>query len=143
MENAGTAPQGILTAHEAGLVGCIQCGLASPRGTTHCPRCGRVLHPPSRRSLQAVWAWMAAGVVFYIPANVYPMLVTTYLGHSSENTIVGGAIELGQGGDWPVAAIVLMASVVIPITKFIAIAYLADRRDPLDRKLHAPPPPAV
>ena len=41
------------------------------------------------------------------------------------STIVGGAVELAQAGEWPVALIILLASVAIPISKFIAIAYLA------------------
>lgn len=66
-------------------------------------------------------------MIAYIPANVYPMLRTSTLGHMSESTIVGGAIELVEYGSFGVAFIVFFASVVIPISKFIAIAYLAYR----------------
>ncbi len=30
-------------------------------------------------SLQRVWAWLLAGVIAYIPANLYPMLETRTL----------------------------------------------------------------
>lgn len=53
------------------------------------------------------------------------MLATSTLGRRTENTIVGGVIELFDHGSWGVALIVFLASVVIPIGKFIAIAYLA------------------
>jgi len=77
--------------------------------------------------LQRVWAWLFAGMVVYIPANVYPMLRTSTLGSTSESTIVGGVLELVEHGSFGVAFIVFFASVVIPISKFIAIAYLAYR----------------
>lgn len=119
------------TAHAAGLVGCRECGRVRPLGTPLCPRCGSALHPPSPASLQRVWAWLAAGVVFYIPANLYPMLLTTIFGHTTRNTILGGAIDLARHGALWVALVVFVASIIIPITKFVVIAWLALQvRDP-------------
>jgi paraquat-inducible protein A len=114
-----------LTAAEAGLVGCRVCTLASPMGTTDCPRCGSSLSSRDPMSLQRVWAWWAAGVLCYIPANLYPMLETQTLFREQASTIVGGAIELYQHGSWGVATIVLAASVGIPLAKFFSIAFLA------------------
>jgi paraquat-inducible protein A len=65
------------------------------------------------------------GIMFYIPANLYPMLTTKTLLSTSEDTIVGGAFELIHHGSWGIAIIILVASVVIPMSKFVAIAYLA------------------
>lgn len=118
----------VLTAHRAGLVGCRGCGRVWPEAETVCARCGAPLSPPDRRSLQAVWAWLAAGLIFYVPANLLPMLRTeTFAGlqGNHESTIIGGAVELARYGNWGVAAIVFVASVVIPIAKFVAIAWLA------------------
>ncbi len=114
-----------LTARDAGLVGCRQCTKVWPGGTRVCARCGGRLESRDPTSLQRVLAWSLVGVLFYIPANVYPMLLTNTVGRASESTIVGGAIELAQHGAWGVAFIVFFASVVIPVGKFIAIAYLA------------------
>lgn len=118
----------VLTAHRAGLVGCRGCGRVWPETFTTCGRCGARLTPPDRRSLQAVWAWLAAGLIFYVPANMLPMLKTqTFAGlrGSSEATIIGGVIELLHYGSYGVAAIVFVASIVVPIGKFIVIAWLA------------------
>lgn len=76
-------------------------------------------------SLQRVWAWWIAGVLAYIPANLYPMLHTRTLLHSSEDTIIAGAFEIAAHGSIIVAGIILGASVIIPLCKFFAIAYLA------------------
>ncbi len=115
----------ILTARDAGLVGCRGCGRVWPQGTPTCGRCGARLVPVDVRGLQAVWAWLIAGLIFYVPANLYPMLLTKTLTGHLENTILGGVIELLAHHNYGVAAIVFGASIVIPIGKFIAIAYLA------------------
>lgn len=114
-----------LTARDAGMVGCRQCTRVWPIGTKVCERCGGSLESRDRTSLQRVCAWWLVGLLFYIPANLYPMLITRTVGRASESTIVGGVIELAHHGAWGVAAIVFFASVIIPVGKFIAIAYLA------------------
>jgi paraquat-inducible protein A len=116
---------GALTAREAGLVACTRCARVWTRGQEACGRCGSALHSRKPRSLQMVWAWWAAGLVAYIPANLYPMLRTQTLIGSSESTIIGGAVELVHHGAVPVALVILIASVAIPVGKFVAIAYLA------------------
>lgn len=115
----------MITARDAGLVACTTCAKVWPAGTRTCGRCGSTLHARDTRSLQRVWAWWAAGLLCYIPANVTPMLVTRTLVSNQENTIVGGAVEIARHGDIPVALVVLIASVMIPVSKFLAIAYLA------------------
>ncbi|XDB00307.1 paraquat-inducible protein A [Sulfitobacter sp. LCG007] len=115
----------ILTAKEMGLVACTRCSQVWPMGTGRCGRCGHVLASRDQHSLQKVWALLIVGLMTYIPANLYPMLQTRTLFHLQENTIVGGAIELMDYGNYGVALIILFASVAIPIGKFVAIAYLA------------------
>jgi paraquat-inducible protein A len=126
MANAEHA-QPVLTARAAGLVGCGECGHVYPMGTEACSVCGTELISRDMASLQRVWAWLFAGLVVYVPANVYPMLRTTTLGRTKESTIVGGVFDLIHHGSIGVALIVFVASVVIPVSKFIAIAYLAMR----------------
>ena len=121
------------TARESGLVGCTRCMRPSPAGRRRCPRCGSILHSRDPFSLQKVWAWWLVGLACYVPANIYPMLETRTLLSTQSDTIVGGAVKLGQHGNWGVATIILAASVLIPVGKFIALAGLAIgvRRGPL------------
>lgn len=114
-----------MTARRAGLVACQRCGQVHPLQTTVCKRCGGALRSRDGESLQKVWAWLIAGMIAYIPANVYPMLLTSTLVERSESTIIGGVIELVHYGSIGIAAIVFIASVMIPVGKFVAIAYLA------------------
>ncbi len=76
-------------------------------------------------SLQKVWAWWLVGLGCYIPANLYPMLETRTLVSTQSDTIVGGAVDLARHGNWGVAAIILIASVLIPVGKFVVLAGLA------------------
>ena len=123
---ADNAP--VMTAHRAGLVGCRACGRVWPETQAICARCGSDLVLTDRRSLNAVWAWLVAGLIFYLPANLFPMLKTSTFGGlagNSEATILGGVVELIHYGNWGVAAIGFLASIVVPIGKFLAIGWLA------------------
>lgn len=115
----------IVTAREKGLICCRECARVWPADETHCGTCGKTLRSRDDQSLQKVWAWWVAGVIAYIPANLYPMLKTRTLFHTSEDTIIAGAIEIAAHGSFGVAFIILLASVAIPLGKFFAIAYLA------------------
>ncbi len=113
-----------LTAREAGLVACTSCGLAQD-ASRRCRRCGSRLQSRKYMSQQRVWAWLAAGIVTYIPANIYPMLITRTFFREQESNIVEGIIELADHGSYGISAIILVASILIPIGKFTAIATLA------------------
>jgi paraquat-inducible protein A len=114
----------ILTARAAGLIGCDTCGKVSAARVAVCPRCEAALSSRKSGGQQVVLAWLLAGIIAYVPANLYPMLLTQRLGQQLTSTIVGGAIDLLQHGDWVVSSIVLVASVLVPIGKFVAIGYL-------------------
>ena len=113
------------TARAMGLVTCRSCARVWPVSQSVCSRCGSGLASRPTHRLQWVWAFWLTGLIAYIPANLYPMLVTSTFSQEKASTIVGGAVEIAQHGDWPIAAIVLIASVVIPLAKFTAIAFLA------------------
>ena len=124
MERAGT-PERILNARDVGVVGCQRCSRVWHVGTRRCGRCGYRLVARDALSLQRVWAWWLVGMICYIPANIYPMLRTRTLFQTSEDTIVGGAVTLFENGSYGIALVIIVASVVIPVGKFLAIAFLA------------------
>lgn len=124
MELAGRTSN-IISAKDLGAVACTRCTKVWPVGTETCDRCGRAIVARDDKSLQRVWALWLVGIMCYVPANMYPMLQTRTLIKVQEDTIVGGAIELIHHGAIGIALIILIASVVIPLGKFIAIAFLA------------------
>ena len=118
----------LLTGAEAGLVTCETCGLlsqpASPAEPGYCPRCGAALEWRRPRSIQTTWALVVAAAICYIPANLLPVLGTTTLGSTEYDTIMGGVMFLYTSGSWPLALIVLIASVMVPLGKLVALSYL-------------------
>ncbi|MGI3166582.1 paraquat-inducible protein A [Pseudooceanicola sp. 200-1SW] len=113
------------SARDMGLVACTRCNRVWPQGTETCGRCGHHLQGRNPRGLQHVWAWWVLGLICYIPANLDPMLITRTLVSRQDNTIIGGALELGRHGSWGIALVILAASVAIPVAKFSVIAALA------------------
>jgi paraquat-inducible protein A len=103
---------------------CHACGLVSPVDERRCPRCAAPLHLRNRESLQRTIALTFAALLLYFPANMLPMLRVDSFAGTQENTIVGGVIEFWRDGDYPVAIIIFVASVVIPVLKLISIAAL-------------------
>ena len=63
-------------------------------------------------------------MVFYIPANVLPMTITTALGSAQADTIMSGVIYFMQHGSWEIALVIFTASVFVPFLKFIILIYL-------------------
>jgi len=117
-----------LSAAQAGLVACETCELLSRpvdmAEPGYCPRCGADLSWRRPQSIQYTWALVLAAAICYIPANVLPVLSTTALGSSESDTIMGGVVFLFTSGSWPLALIVLIASVMVPLGKLVALTYL-------------------
>lgn len=117
-----------LTAAEAGLASCEKCSLLSrpaPGGEPgYCPRCGAELSLRHHHSIQYTWALVIAAAICYIPANALPVLSTTALGSTDSDTIISGVVFLYKTGSWPLALVVLVASVMVPLGKLIALSYL-------------------
>lgn len=119
-----------LTAAQAGLVSCETCALLTRPANVehseygHCPRCGAELELRRPHSIQTTWALVIAAAICYIPANLLPVMNTTTLGTSEPDTIIGGVVFLYTSGSWPLALIVLIASVMVPIGKLVALMYL-------------------
>lgn len=130
LEGEPLAPEGTQTglpAGDQGLTGCPTCGLInrlSPQGRGLCVRCNEKLHQRLPHSLQRTWALLGASLIMYIPANVYPIMTTTSLGNSSPSTIIGGVVQLIQMGSWPIAVVIFIASVIVPVGKLVALIWL-------------------
>ncbi|USG62972.1 paraquat-inducible protein A [Sneathiella marina] len=118
-----------VTARSMDAVSCPTCGLlisnSYRRSTSNrCPRCDSELSSRKRNSLKRTWALLIAAAILYVPANVYPILTLVSFGKSTTNTIMGGVIELVHSGQWTIAAIVFIASVIVPIFKIVALFFL-------------------
>ena len=89
-----------------------------------CPRCDDELSFRERNCIQRTWAFVIAATICYIPANVLPVLNTTTATGTDSDTILQGVVLLWSPTGWPLSIIVLVASIIIPSAKILAIAYL-------------------
>jgi paraquat-inducible protein A len=113
---------------DLGLVLCRTCSLAVSRASLgvdrRCPRCESRIEHRTPLSTETTLAWLMAGMVLYIPANLLPVMHTSGLTGEEDSTIIGGIIEFWRSGDWDIALLIFTASVAVPFTKFIAIGLL-------------------
>jgi len=117
-----------VTAKRAGFVSCHACGRVEPRVRSlrpqHCGRCGAHLHSRHPDSLTRTWALLIAAALLYIPANLLPVMHTTSLLGSEDDTIMSGVVYFWTSGDWPLAVIVFIASIMVPMLKLGVLALL-------------------
>ncbi len=119
-----TAPR----AGSLGLIACRMCGQAAPRAGSdapqRCPRCNSVLTERMQHSEQKTLAWLATGILLYFPANLLPVMHTSSFRGEEDSTILGGILEFWRGGSWDIAILIFVASVAVPMTKFISLGLL-------------------
>ena len=109
---------------------CKVCGLLQrvedlqPRMSAECGRCGSLLAKGRANTIARTAAFSLAALILYVPANIYPILRMEYYGVHTENTVWDGCVRLFQDGQWLVATIVFLASIMIPLLKLLGLFYL-------------------
>lgn len=110
---------------EPHALSCTTCGLvnhAPPESL--CRRCDTPLYPRKPASISRTWAFTIAAACLYVPANIYPFMNLTSLAKTQSYTIMGGIIELADVGLWPLALLVLFASITIPLLKLLGLVFM-------------------
>lgn len=115
-----------MSALQAGLKACNACGILQNLGDdSACRRCGATVSSRRRHSVQRTWAFLIVGLMAYIPANIYPIMLTRSFSGNTSDTILSGIIVLADSGSYVVAFIIFFASICIPVAKFVIISGLA------------------
>ena len=121
------------TARQAGLVACHFCNTLSqlPKNVDdinkvelHCPCCQSVVHSRIPDSLSKTMALLIAAIILYIPANTLPIMTVTLWGDGQPDTILSGVVHLMDGGMWPLAFLIFVASIFIPVLKLMILTGL-------------------
>ncbi|KVN24593.1 paraquat-inducible protein A [Burkholderia pyrrocinia] len=123
------------TAARAGLASCHTCGLVQTldHPHAHCARCGAALHFRTPNSIARTWALLIAAAILYIPANLLPIMRTASIVGAQQDTIMSGVVLFWVSGDWPLAVVVFVASILVPMLKLGVLVILvisAQRRSP-------------
>ena len=121
------------TGRSLGLVGCPHCAAVwrDAHDGEPCGRCGTRLHARKPDSLNRTWALLIAACIMYVPANLLPVMITKSLFGTQYDTILSGVIYFWVSGAWGLAAIVFIASFLVPLFKLAVLfllVILAQRR---------------
>lgn len=95
-----------------------------PGTVAECSRCGSTITRRDANSIAQTAALSLAALILYVPANIYPILRMYYYGAYTENTVWDGCVRLFQDGQYLVAVIVFLASIIIPLFKLLGLFYL-------------------
>lgn len=114
------------------LVACRVCGLVNgppwhraASGAAHCRRCHAVLYQRIPNSIGWTWIMLATAALLYIPANLLPVMYTRSIGGGAEgDTIMSGVILFWTTGSPGLAIIIFIASIAVPVSKLVALAWL-------------------
>ena len=102
-------------------VACHHCATVQKADRRRCSFCHSGLHRRKPKSLQRTWLFLITALVLYLPANLWPIMITVSLGETEPNTILSGVLELWEDGSYPIAIIIFVASVMVPIAKFFIL----------------------
>jgi paraquat-inducible protein A len=108
---------------------CPTCGLTQrltplpPHSVADCVRCGARL-AKSHNALTRTAALSIAALLLYVPANIYPVMRVDLYGLYRESTVWSGCVQLFEDGQWPIALIVFLASMVVPLLKLLGLFFL-------------------
>ncbi len=100
------------------------CHTLVERDQRDCPQCGSRIESRIPDSLKRTLALTITATILYIPANVLPITRTVYLGTLTDSTIIDGVITLWNMGSYGIAAVIFIASVLVPVFKLGILYYL-------------------
>jgi len=111
---------------EGPAIACTSCDLIVAANLEHgrCPRCYANLHARKPGAIGRTAALLIAGYLLYIPANLLPVMTLVSVGEVEHNTIMSGVFELIHNNLWPLALIVFIASIVLPLIKLIGLTWM-------------------
>lgn len=122
--------QSFITARNSSRISCHSCQLLSripagqQNGALICPRCGSTLHQRKPNSIKRTWSLVLAAFIFYIPANLFPVTEVISFGKTQADTIMSGVIYFIASGMWPIALVIFVASILVPMLKLLILGFL-------------------
>lgn len=114
------------TATQQGLMSCHRCGTVWEGASEgeRCERCNTPLHTRKPDSINRTWALLLASAILYLPANMLPVTITKSLFGTQQDTILSGVIYFWVSGEYGIAAVIFIASFLVPLFKLTALTLL-------------------
>jgi len=117
----------VVMGRRVGLLACSHCREtvhSAGAGAVRCPRCGAAIHVRKPGSIATTSALIVCAALLYVPANLLPVMYEHTLFDDDSDTIMSGVISLVHEGSWPLAVLVFVASIVVPLLKLLAMGAL-------------------
>lgn len=114
----------------ARLIACHECDLlqretALPAGgVAHCRRCGAELYRSRPEGLDRALAFTLAALVLFAVANMFPVVGLAVNGDLVQSTLFGAVRILYRDGMWPLAGLVFVTTLMMPLLRMAAMTYL-------------------
>ncbi len=117
------------TISDAGYILCHECCLMLKEnlsnGSQHlCPRCGSTLEKRLNNSLMRTWALVITALIFFIPANIYPIMVVDAVTGEVASTIMEGIVLFIKSKEYFVAIVIFIASIIVPSIKLVGMSVI-------------------
>ena len=111
-------------------IACHECDLIHnippmpSRAAACCVRCGSVLFRAQANSIDRTLAWTVAGLVLYVVAVSFPFLAMKNGPIRNETGLLTGIRLLFEQGIIPLATLVLLTCVLIPLLQMLGLLYV-------------------
>ncbi|BBB27460.1 paraquat-inducible protein A [Amphritea japonica] len=116
-------PTHLIACHECDLL--IERVVNQPDQDVICPRCHARLYYTTLNTIERLLALSLAGLILFIPANLFPILSLRVFGQSQSEIILQSALSLYEGGLIVVALLILLFAIVVPLIQLIALFYIS------------------
>jgi paraquat-inducible protein A len=112
------------------VIVCHACDLAhrldgiAPATRVRCVRCRAELYRTSAAGVDTAIAFAVAGLVLFIIANLYPLVIFKVNGTTRTATLTGAALGLYDQGYATLAVLVIFTAVLVPLTQILSFLYV-------------------
>lgn len=90
----------------------------------YCPKCNRSLREYHPNGLLKTLSWVITGLLLFVPANVFPVLIMEILGQQEEGTIWGGVTGLYSEGLQGVAILIFLVVMLVPFVRLVVLLFV-------------------
>lgn len=111
-------------------IACHECDLIHniptlpARATARCVRCDSVLLQSKANSVDRTLAWTISGLILYVVAITFPFLAIKSGSMVQETGLLSGIHQLFEQGIIPLAVLVLLTCVLIPLIQMLSLLYV-------------------
>lgn len=89
-----------------------------------CTRCGNVLYREKKHGFEVTLTLTLTALILFVLANSFPFMTLRFGGREQISTIFSGVLELYERNMWGLSLVVLLTSIIVPLTKILCLLYV-------------------